>query len=462
MDTGRTMITGPVTGGTHGWAFGVPILDVEQHGYREDEFFLKGVATRYRLVRGSEPSWDGRWEVEPAGTAPFTTRLIVQRPVDADRFNGTVVLLWNNVSAGFDTSGLGDTLELLDGYAIVGATTQRVAVNGMGEDPRGLSAWDGTLRLAVDPERRLLLRHLHPGRRAPWGRTGRSRRSTRSAGWTSGRSSPTAARSRRAASPTYINAVQPIANAIDGLVIGLYFGSGAPLEVGDTVANATNPEYMRRMTGPGSHLLRDDLDVPVMIVNSEMEAITCYGVRQPDTDRFRWWEVAGTSHGSVPGARMMSRRTERDKVGIASRVPVIEGINPVSTTPVVDAALRHMRSWAAGGPPPPIQPRIEFAGDPPDVVRDEDGIAKGGIRLPQIDVPIACDTSTPIGDEYGMLGSHRPFPTDELLSAVRRPRGLRRPFRAGAQRPPSMPACSCRGSATTARRGRGDPALNRS
>ncbi len=148
------MITGPVTGGSHGWAFGVPILDVEQHRYREDEFFLEGVATRYRLVGGSEPRWDGRWDVEPAGTAPFTTRLVVQRPTDADRFNGTVVLLWNNVSAGFDTSGLGDTLELLDGYAIVGATTQRVAVNGMGENPQGLVAWDreryGSLSIPSD------------------------------------------------------------------------------------------------------------------------------------------------------------------------------------------------------------------------------------------------------------------------------------------------------------------------
>ena len=228
---------------------------------------------------------------------------------------------------------------------------------------------------------------------------------------------------------TYINAVQPIANVIDGFVIGLYFGSGAPLEVGDTVANATNPEYMRRMTGPGSHLLRDDLDVPVMIVNSEMEATTCYRVRQPDTDHLRWWEVAGTSHGSAPGARMMARRTERDLVGIA--VPTVEGINPVSTTPVVDAALRHMRSWAAGGPPPPIQPRIEFAGDPPDVVRDDDGTAKGGIRLPQLRVPIGSYSSTPIGDEYGMLGSHRPFPTDELRARYGDRAGYVAAFRAG-------------------------------
>jgi hypothetical protein len=47
------------------------------------------------------------------------------------------------------------------------------------------------------------------------------------------------------------------------------------------------------------HLLRDDLDIPVMIVNTECEALSCYGVRQPDTDRYRYWEVAGASHVSL-------------------------------------------------------------------------------------------------------------------------------------------------------------------
>ena len=140
---------------------------------------------------------------------------------------------------------------------------------------------------------------------------------------------------------------------------------------------------------------------------------------------------------------MMARRTERDLVGIA--VPMVEGITPVSTTPVVDAALRHMRSWAAGGPPPPIQPRIEFAGDPPDVVRDDDGTAKGGIRLPQLRVPIGCYTSTPIGDLHGMLGSHLPFPTDELRRGTATVPATSR-VSSRPRRPRSTTACFCRAS----------------
>ena len=50
----------------------------------------------------------------------------------------------------------------------------------------------------------------------------------------------------------------------------------------------------------GSNLLRDDNGVPVFVVNSELEAIACYPVRQPDTETFRT-ESAGTCHVSAQG-----------------------------------------------------------------------------------------------------------------------------------------------------------------
>jgi hypothetical protein len=41
-------LTGPVAGGTKGWPFGRPNVDLEACGYREDEYFLDGVAQRYQ------------------------------------------------------------------------------------------------------------------------------------------------------------------------------------------------------------------------------------------------------------------------------------------------------------------------------------------------------------------------------------------------------------------------------
>ena len=62
---------------------------------------------------------------------PFKTRFVVYRPLDATKFNGTVIVSWNNVSAGHDLFG-GDSRELLEGgYAFVGVTTQRVGVHGI-------------------------------------------------------------------------------------------------------------------------------------------------------------------------------------------------------------------------------------------------------------------------------------------------------------------------------------------
>jgi hypothetical protein len=68
------------------------------------------------------------------------------------------------------------------------------------------------------------------------------------------------------------------------------------------------------------------------------------------------------------------------------------------------------------GTAPPSQPRIEFGGSPPQIVRDGDGIARGGVRLPQVDVPLAHNSAiqrTP--DVFARLvGSHEPFPVEEI------------------------------------------------
>jgi hypothetical protein len=152
-----------------------------------------------------------------------------------------------------------------------------------------------------------------------------------------------------------------------------------------------------------------------MIVNSELEAIACYPVRQPDTDRFRWWEVAGTSHSSPDVLAALSERLARD---LGMPIPMPPGMCEVSTQPVSQAALHHVSSWVEGGAPPPIQPRIEFAGDPPEVVRDDDGIACGGIRLPQVEVPVACHSSVTGSAEFQgrLMGSSHPFAVEKLRS----------------------------------------------
>ncbi|MFI5045706.1 MAG: alpha/beta hydrolase domain-containing protein [Acidimicrobiia bacterium] len=406
-------VTGPVTGGSKGWVFGGTTVDLVTVGYREDEYFLDGTATRYRPAEGTKLGFDGRWQVEPAGEAPYKTRIVVLRPVDPAAFNGTVLVCWNNVTAGYDGFS-GDNAEILQGgYAHVAVTCQKAGAHGFDDaPPQGLTVWDperyGSISIPSDDYSFDIFtqagRAVGPDRARrpvdPMGGLDVQRLVAYGASQSAGRLG------------TYVNAIQPLAHVYDGFLLSLYFGAGSDLEVGDKVLNplGAGPRPVPRRA---ANLVRDDLDVPVMVVNSELEATVCEPVRQPDTDRYRLWETAGTSHISRKGLLGVGAKSVRD-LGVER--PDIPGINDVSMAPVSEAATHHMQSWVSGGPPPPVQPRIEFAGDPPEVVRDEHRIACGGIRLPQVDVPVAHNGA--ITDEasgYGFLaGSHEPFPPEKL------------------------------------------------
>jgi hypothetical protein len=412
-------VIGPVTGGSHGWAFAGPTADLAALGYRQEEFFLEGDATRYAPAAGSELVANGRWAVEPAGTAPFRTRLVVLRPEDPAAFNGTVLVLWNNVSAGYENFGGGDSPEVFDGgYAVAAVSAQRVGIHGAGDNPQGLVAWGperyGSLFIDGDDYSYDIFTQA-AGCVAP----GRPREGVDPMGGLDVRRLVAMGASQSAARlATYLNAVQPRERLFDAFFLLLYFGGGTPLEVGDAVmtvqAAATDGSSPR--IPEGLHLLRDDLGVPVMVVNTECEATSCIGVRQPDTDGYRYWEIAGASHVSLQGIRSSAPRMERD---FGFSIPIDENllaVNQVSPAPVVDAALHHLQAWMTDGVAPPVQPPIEFAGSPPEIVRDEDGIARGGIRLPPVDVPVAHNSAIQQAPDVfaRLVGFHEAFPVEKV------------------------------------------------
>ena len=109
-------LSGPITGGERGTPFAA--VNVADRGYLTEEYFLEGEATAYELVEGTH-SADGRWQTRASGQkAGFKTRMLVVRPKDAAAFNGTVIVFWLNVTAGFELGSASD--EALRGYAWVG------------------------------------------------------------------------------------------------------------------------------------------------------------------------------------------------------------------------------------------------------------------------------------------------------------------------------------------------------
>jgi hypothetical protein len=410
-------VSGPVTGGSKGWAFGGPTADLAALGCRQDEYFIEGDAIRYGPLPGTELGWDGRWHVQPVETAPYKTRVVMVRPADPADFNGTVIVLWNNVSAGYENFGGGESAEFFEGgYACAAVSAQRVGVHGTPDNPQGLRAWDperyGSLSIPSDDysfdiftqAANLVAPDRPHGDLDPLD------------GFEVRRLFAQGASQSAARLATYFNAVQPLSRRFDAFFLLMYFGGGTPLDVGDEIMTVQAARDASQPRIPeGVHLLRDDLGIPLMVLNTECEATSCYRVRQPDTDHYRYWEVAGASHVSLQGIASSASRQERD-FGFSIPLEELHGINQVSLAPVVDAALHHLQAWAIDDVLPPVQPLIDFRGDPPEIVRDDNGIARGGIRLPPVEVPLAHNSAIRKGPDVfsRLVGSYEPFSVEKV------------------------------------------------
>ncbi len=413
-----TRVYGPVTGGK-GWAFGTPTVDLPALGYRQEEYFLEGEAVRYRPVPGIELGRNGRWTVEPVETSRYKTRMVVVRPIDLAAFNGTVIVLWNNVSAGYENFGGGDSAELFEsGFAYAAVSAQRVGVHGRVDNPQGLRTWDperyGSLSVPSDDYSFDIFTQAANVVAPDRPREGLDLMD----GLEVRRIIAQGASQSAARLATYVNGVQPITRRFDAFFLVMYFGGGTPLEVGDEVMTVHDAASDASRPGipEGLNLLRDDLGMPVMVLNTECEATSCFGIRQPDSDCFRYWEVAGASHVSLQAMESSAPRLKRD---FGFSIPLDEtmnGINQVSIAPVADAALHHLQAWVSAGTPPPVQPRIEFDGDPPQIVRDANDIARGGIRLPQVEIPLGHNSAIQKRPDVfaRLVGSHESFPVEKV------------------------------------------------
>lgn len=383
MQTPR--ISDPIEGGRRGYPFGSYVGDLDLHGYVEEEFFVEGISSRYRPT--GELTEDGKWTVEPADAVPYKTRILVRRPRDADRFNGTVVVEWVNVTLGWELGLLGTVSQDIyrDGFALVIASCQQVGLEGFSQTPQGLKVWDperyGSLSIPGDSFGFDIFsqvgRSVGPNRPQqevdPLGDL--EVRNVIATG-----SSQSAARLR-----TYLNAIHVRDHVYDAFMPTIDFGRRVGFD--DQVLDPTLPPSKPRgsvMANPSR--IRDDLNTPVLVVNSETESLFYLTSRQSDSESFRYWEIAGASHGPAPNGRYMKNLQDRD--ALPNDGPVIA--SEVTWQPTADAALFALVKWIEAGHAPSRQPRIEINSEAkPEVVRDELGNACGGVRLPEVEVPVA-------------------------------------------------------------------------
>ena len=79
---------------SHDYIFYSTPMNLAKVGYEEQEYFIRGVATRYSTTNPSVAN--------PIGEMPYETRIVVRRPTNPQRFGGVVVVDWQNVTAGHD------------------------------------------------------------------------------------------------------------------------------------------------------------------------------------------------------------------------------------------------------------------------------------------------------------------------------------------------------------------------
>jgi hypothetical protein len=380
-------VTGPVAGPS---GMASPV-DLAAKGYVEDEFFLSGEASAY--AKDGDWGRDGKWKATPTRTAAYTTRVLVRRPSAPTKFNGTVVVEWFNVTGGLDASpdfGYMQDELLRSGYIWVGVSAQALGV---------------TATVRGNPTRYKDLNH--PGDAFAYDLYTQAARAVR-AGALFGRDYGIKAVLATGDSQsailltTYVNAVDPLVKVYDGFLVHSRFAIAGGL--GDGTA------------GPNPAEIRDDTEVPVLVVLSETDIGFNLGTRQPDSTRFRLWEMAGTAHADQYllnlYAPLAPGQPASNPLGCA------KPLNSANQHWVLKAALSHLNSWVRGGPPPPTSPRIKMTDANPAVIaRDENGIAIGGIRLPELEAPTATlsGASSPGSPGFCIFfGSTTPFDAAHL------------------------------------------------
>jgi hypothetical protein len=438
------VVSGPVTGG------GGAILpanlngfDLAQVGYEQSEFFLQGTATAY--IPTAPLTTDGKWSVAPATPAtvppgtpgPYKTRVVVYRPIDPKKFNGTVIVEWLNVSGQVDANPDWTQThnELIrDGFAWVGVSAQAVGLNQIKNCPATTPPVP-PCPAPGDPARYGTL--SHPGDSYSYDMFSQAGQAIRDNSAILGGLTPkkliAVGESQSAGRMvTYIDAVQPLVHVYDGFLVHSRGAAGAALAQPPLVSVPTPM--------PSPTLIRTDLDVPVFVFQTESDIAGAFTARQPDTNLFRQWEAAGTSHFDTYGLLIGPSDTGNGQGAVANlaamqnptKVPgpgglCTQAINTGGAHWLLNSVMYGLNQWVTNGTLPPIGQKLVIASTSPSFVyaKDANGNTIGGVRTPQVDAPIAtlagigntAANGAPISQFCRLFGSTVPY-TPTHLSAL--------------------------------------------
>jgi hypothetical protein len=396
-------------------------------GYTQQEFFISGVANAYDFT--GTPTSDGRWTVAvvPGSQAAYKTRIEVMAPNNKHAFSGTVVVEWDNVTAGF--SSLPDFLydhdqPLRAGDIYIGVTAQFVGVEsaklnnpsryGSLVQPGDSYSYDifSQAGMAARADYRQLFGGLRPRFVIA---DGESQSADRLA--------------------TYVDGFAGRDNVYDGYLLHSRFVMGAPLqEAPGTALVAVGPNGELAPTPrpdgnvgldmvpvPAITQSRTDLAQPELLVETQSDVygppngLLGYGpATQPDSAGFRLWEIAGGAHaddcvvnvcgsdtGNAASAMVRFDDMLNPPHSLSTFPPCVAPINTGQGGYVMEAALAQLARWVgtggvSSGDPANSAPLFagQYVGEGPATVPQlgPQGNIIGGVRNPAVDVPVATET----------------------------------------------------------------------
>ena len=423
-------VSGPI-GGAAKIAFGVD-YELAKVGYEEAEFILTGAAHSYSPSTPLTAEQHGRWATAPdAAVGPYTTRIVVWRPIDPRRFNGTVWVEWLNNSGGQDSAldwALIHNELVREGAAWVGVTNQAAGVNALRNLPFG------------DPTRYASL--SHPGNKYAFDIFSQAAQavadnpmlvlkastgSAKQSGARPVRLIGIAISSGASDLVTYVDGVHGHSRVFHGYLVHSRIGAVPALQDGASAVGAV----------PNPVPVRDDLDVPVLVIQSQSDVLNFVATRQPDSAKIRWWEVAGAAHYDYYGVATAHVDTGAGEGAVQSLESMLKPTGvilpgraectiPINTGPmhwVLNAGVHALDKWVREGTAPPIAPRLEMASmSPATFATDAFGNVKGGVRTPHVDAPIATLTGNgnpvftdkPLTFACGLFGQTIPFTSARL------------------------------------------------
>ena len=391
--------------GAHGWAFGAYPYDIGAVGYVEEEFFIEGVAQRYQPI--GELTKDGEWTLQPVSAAPYKTRFIVRRPANPADFNGIVVLEWTNVSGGFEMSMMDSSGLYEEGFAYVSASVQMNGLYGFPEAAGGLTTWDaeryGSLHMADDGQSYDIFTQIARA-------VGKDRTTQLDpmGGLVVKKVIAVGASQSGSRVLSYANGVQPIERTFDAIVPAICAGRGTDF----ASQSAHEKKNGKTTTRTVPARVREDINCKVFILNTQTEASALGGLAQPNTPNIVSWQIAGASH--LPPERMVAIAAQCLRDGLTGYGANEETkLAPTDWTLPYEAALVGIIDWIDSGIALPHTEPLASINMIFGYKMDGKGNAKGGVRLPEMSVPLA---TYDISLTTGFSGKISAFSQSEIMA----------------------------------------------